>query len=363
MLTENGPYALNSTGSTARLQKRDVSWNQEFNLLYIDQPAGTGFSFTGTEDSYVRTEGEVASQFYAGLLAFFGKHPELRANPLFLTGESYAGKYIPHIAHLLWKRSKEPQTAWTPRLQGIAIGNGLINPGLQIATVPDYALAGGFISPSQHSEALSMVDACSALIEKQDWCAATKACLNTTDEIWKRMAGGIFRYDTRQLDGSAFDRLTSDLAAYLNRSDVRQALHVGDHYWMQSDGSTTPNKVSDSLACDFMLPDPATLLGEMLDDSDPTTSIRALVYEGVYDGSCCNVFGMTLALEAMSWSGQSTFKAAENQAWQVSGKVAGHMRRAGVLSFVNVYGAGHLVPSDQPVHALQMITDFVRERL
>ena len=53
------------------------SWNNEANLLYIDQPAGTGFSYGLGLD---HDESEVAEDMYAFLQAFFRAHPEYESN-------------------------------------------------------------------------------------------------------------------------------------------------------------------------------------------------------------------------------------------------------------------------------------------
>lgn len=61
------------------------SWNTKANLLYIDQPAGVGFS-TGKEND--SDEADVAADMYAFLQGFFKAHPELQDNPFFVVGES-----------------------------------------------------------------------------------------------------------------------------------------------------------------------------------------------------------------------------------------------------------------------------------
>ena len=43
-------------------------------------------------------ETEVREDFYKFIRGFYVKHPEYKDSPLWVTGESYCGKYIPHIA-------------------------------------------------------------------------------------------------------------------------------------------------------------------------------------------------------------------------------------------------------------------------
>jgi vitellogenic carboxypeptidase-like protein len=50
---------------------------------------------------------QVAEDLYRGLLRFFDEQPHLQRRPLFITGESYAGKYVPSIGKA--QRSASPQ--------------------------------------------------------------------------------------------------------------------------------------------------------------------------------------------------------------------------------------------------------------
>ncbi len=45
---------------------------------------------------------------YKALLAFFNKFPNLKKNDFYITGESYAGIYIPYLAYEIMNRNKLP---------------------------------------------------------------------------------------------------------------------------------------------------------------------------------------------------------------------------------------------------------------
>lgn len=68
------------------------SWSDVANMLYLDQPVGVGFSYGSTN---VANMEEGATDFISFLLQFYETYPEFKIRPLYLTGESYAGKYIP----------------------------------------------------------------------------------------------------------------------------------------------------------------------------------------------------------------------------------------------------------------------------
>lgn len=87
LLYENGPYYLSDE---LVLQNRSVgSWNTEFNVLFIDQPIGTGYSYAGKEDAYVSNEVEVAEDLYFFLQQWYNMYEEYAELPFFITGESY----------------------------------------------------------------------------------------------------------------------------------------------------------------------------------------------------------------------------------------------------------------------------------
>lgn len=74
IFAENGPFSVKDDLS---LLRNDHSWNNNANMLYIDQPVGTGFSKAKIAD-YTRSEAMIASDFLLFLRGFLGKHPEFR---------------------------------------------------------------------------------------------------------------------------------------------------------------------------------------------------------------------------------------------------------------------------------------------
>lgn len=118
LLTENGPCSVNSDGSGT--VRNPNSWTETANVLWLDQPAGVGFSYGEETDSNENMVGEDAYYF---LQAFFQTYPEYQSNPLYIVGESYGGHYVPAIAHRVWLGNKEKKEKTIPlKLTGIAIG-------------------------------------------------------------------------------------------------------------------------------------------------------------------------------------------------------------------------------------------------
>ena len=87
------------------------SWNQKAHVIYWDQPVGTGYSRSLSGNDYVRNEKELSKQFYMALQSFYARHPEYQPCELTITGESYAGKYIPHIATEIMNGNRTPASS------------------------------------------------------------------------------------------------------------------------------------------------------------------------------------------------------------------------------------------------------------
>ncbi|CAE7531246.1 SCPL27 [Symbiodinium microadriaticum] len=93
------------------------------NMLYLESPKGVGFSYCDNADSSkqcVNTDESTAEDAYEFLVNWFNAFPEYKANKFYITGESYAGIYIPMLMDQISKDSLKASL----NLVGSAIGNG-----------------------------------------------------------------------------------------------------------------------------------------------------------------------------------------------------------------------------------------------
>jgi len=88
------------------------------------------------------------------------------------------------------------------------------------------------------------------------------------------------------------------------------------------------------------------------------SGIRVLVYSGMLD-LICNYVGGEMWTSAMQWSGQPGFVSAQYAPWVISGQTAGYFKGYEGLTWLEVEGAGHMVPHDQPSNALAMLKTFL----
>ena len=94
LLSEAGPYHVDQFSSPVTLSLNPYTWNNASNNVWLESPAGVGFSYCATRAGCAHTDTSTAANNLLAVLSFFAAFPERLANPLWLTGESYAGIYI-----------------------------------------------------------------------------------------------------------------------------------------------------------------------------------------------------------------------------------------------------------------------------
>ncbi|KAF5180327.1 Serine carboxypeptidase-like [Thalictrum thalictroides] len=350
---ENGPFTIADNMS---LVWNDYGWDKVSNLLYVDQPTGTGFSYSSDKRDLRQNEDGVSNDLYDFLQAFFVEHPEFANNDFYITGESYAGHYIPAFASRVQRGNKAKEGIHI-NLKGIAIGNGLTNPAIQYKAYTDYALNMTIIDKSDYDRINEMTPKCEKQIElcgvngHDDACLeALNSCLPIFNDILS-IAGDINYYDIRKKCEGDLCYDFSNMEKFLNQDSVREALGVGNIDFVSC--STT---VYDAMQMDWMK-NLEVGIPSLLKDG-----IRSLIYAGEYD-LICNWLGNSRWVDAMQWYGQKEFVGKPAVSFLVDGAEAGQLKSHGPLNFLKVHNAGHMVPMDQPKAALEMLRRFTQNKL
>jgi serine carboxypeptidase-like clade 2 len=98
-MSENGPFRPDPK-NPSQLVEDQYSWNKVANVIWLESPAGVGFSFSKNQSDYIGVgDARTANDTFAFLQTFFGQlFPQFRANNFYVTGESYGGHYVPTLA-------------------------------------------------------------------------------------------------------------------------------------------------------------------------------------------------------------------------------------------------------------------------
>ncbi|CAI9091163.1 OLC1v1026115C1 [Oldenlandia corymbosa var. corymbosa] len=349
---ENGPFKITKNMS---LVWNEYGWDKVSNLLYVDQPIGTGFSYSTDKHDIRHNEKGVSDDLYDFLQAFFTEHPELAKNDFFITGESYAGHYIPAFAARVHQGNKAKEGIHI-NLKGFAIGNGLTDPEIQYGAYTDYALDMGIISKSDHDRINKVLPVCEAAIKLCGTdgtisCMASYLVCNGIFSAVMSRAGSINYYDIRKKCEGSLCYDFSSMEKLLNQKDVRDSLGVGD-----IDFVSCSTSVYQAMLVDWMRNLEVGIPG-LLEDG-----VKLLVYAGEYD-LICNWLGNSRWVHAMEWSGQKEFQGSSEVPFVVDNSEAGLLKSHGPLSFLKVHDAGHMVPMDQPKAALEMLKRWTKSSL
>lgn len=345
LFTENGPLRVRN----GKFERRKYNWAVSHHLIFIDNPVGTGFSFTDDERGYCTDQTQVGEQLYNTLTQFFKLFPELQPNKFFVTGESYGGKYVPALAYTIHK--KNPTAQVKINLKGVAIGNGLSDPEHQLV-YGKYLYQIGLIDWNQAEIFKEYEDKTVNYIKQQNWGKAFEtfdSLLNGDmidgNSLFTNMTGFNFYFNfLHTKDYTAYE----DFGPMLQKSLVRKDLHVGNLLF--NNGSAVEKHLQQDI-----MKSVAPWISELLDH------YYVVIYNGQLD--IIVAYPNTLNyLRNLNFTGSEDYKTAKRYIWKVDGEVAGYVKQAGKLVEIMVRNAGHMVPGDQPKWALDLITRFTHEK-
>ena len=350
LFAENGPFRIKEEGK--QLEYFNYTWAKYYHMLFVDNPIDTGFSFCN-KGQVIQTEDQMGQNFLTFMREFYKCHPELQQNPLYITGESYAGRYIPFV----WKWFN----AGGIKVDGLAIGNGIYDPFIQFYSSPFYAYTNGILDYPDYVAINATVTSCLNLAkigaeenDREMLNNAANICLDVTNAVYSDYGGNVFQYDIRVNDANAFNAVTNDIATYLNQSSVAQDIHTYGVPWKSSDGTSAPNPVADALNYDIVLNNSAEIIPKVLKNNT-----RILFYNGQFDGSVCNNYGNQECLRQLNYNGN--WDQLKREPYFLNGVVVGYGKESDdrLLKYFVVADSGHLVPYNQPAAILDVIHKWI----
>jgi len=323
------------------------AWNSVANVIFVDQPVGTGWSYADHPDDYTHNEQQVAEDMYEFLQTFFSTYPQYSKANFYVTGESYAGHYVPAVSSRIVQGNTNKEGLYI-NFKGLAIGNGLVDPQVQYYGYGPFAYDNKLITKNEWAGVNVTLAQCERLISKGSG-EAFDVCNSIIDTI--QTEGGNFNvYDIRKpctyqplcYNFSPVDKLMA-------QKSVQTSLGVSSKAkWSECNSQVYSNMEGDWMTnCEVYLP-PMLAAG-----------YQVLVYSGQED-FICNWYGGAMWSAQMVWPGQQGFNSQSYQNWlNHAGQVSGIYKSNMNFTFLGVAAAGHMVPMDQPSNALDMISTWM----
>ncbi|KAK4054862.1 hypothetical protein OIV83_000786 [Microbotryomycetes sp. JL201] len=371
LFMENGPCTVSSDGNSTKSNPH--SWNDAANVIFIDQPAGVGFSHSGSGVTVSTTE-QAAIDIHAFLTIFFEAFSSYKGRGLHLSGESYGGRYLPvfasRIVHENEKLVKSSSKRAPLNLKSVLIGNGLTDTGSMLDSYYAQSCTSnngvgrpvlGIRTCIQMQPEVKRCDAwfkrsCRDHDSQPECDVAAAYCAQVIETPF--LAAGLNPYDISK----ACDTLDEDLCypesraitSYLNREWVRTKLGVDRDVGNFSTISWKVWQRFNQARVDELEPTFFHLTGLLERD------ISVLIYVGKHDW-ICNYIGNFNMLEQLEWSGQKRYVNTTLRKWSgFEGSAGGETKTFGKLTYLDLNGAGHMVPYDKPREALYMLKKWLK---
>ncbi|KAF5746382.1 serine carboxypeptidase-like 45 [Tripterygium wilfordii] len=361
--SENGPFR--PRGDV--LVRNQYSWNREANMLYLETPIGVGFSYSTDTSSYESVNDNITARDNMVFLQnWFLKFPQYRNRSLYITGESYAGHYIPQLADLILQFNKKENLF---NLKGIALGNPVLEFATDLNSRAEFFWSHGLISDSTYK---MFTSACnySRYVSEYYRDNVSSVCSRVMSLVTEETSRFVDKYDVT-LDvcissvlsqskvfsphqvGETIDVCVEDeTVKYLNRLDVQKTLHarlVGIHRW------AVCSEILDYELLDLEIPT-ITIVGRLL-----KAGIPVLVYSGDQDSVIPLTGSRKLVHSLAEELGLNT--TVPYRVWFEGQQVGGWTQVYGnILSFATIRGASHEAPFSQPERSLGLFRSFLQGR-
>ncbi|CAM8928599.1 unnamed protein product [Rhodiola kirilowii] len=396
---EHGPFDFEKGEKLPKLHINQYSWSKVSNIIYLDSPAGVGFSYSDNATDYITGDLKTASDTHTFLIKWFQKYPKFLRNPFYIAGESYAGIYVPTLASTIVAGNEAGRKPLI-KLKGYLIGNGVTDPVFDDNALVPFAHGLGLISEDLFKATEMACDgnyhnpnseACSHLLHKIDnkldglnmynvlepcYHGGQHARISNKENnstlplsfktlgqdngkitgVRKRLFGRAWPFRAPVLDGivPSWPQLMSKIVVpclndevattWLNNEDVRKAIHAKPAN-VSGEWDLCTDRLTFSHDARSMIPYHKNLTAK---------GYHVLIYSGDHD-MCVPYTG------SEAWTRSLGYKIVDEwRPWIVDHQVAGYTQGYDKnLTFLTVKGSGHTVPEYKPKEALSFYSRWL----
>lgn len=385
LFQEQGPCRVSAEG---KVVNNPYAWTEASNMIFIDQPAQVGFSYSVPVPGYINgddgsvvvlpnatcpndnitqgtcgtysdpnvmdtptTTSAAAPAFWATLQGFMGAFPQYARETFHFSTESYGGHYGPVFnEYIESQNAKDIPGAHKISLETVLIGNGWYNPLIQYQAYYNFTVFPGNTydyfpyNDSIAAEVYNNLYGEGNCIDQLNECAATGSniicsaadsyCAESVESIYDEVLNRD-EYDIREVQPDPFP--PKFYVAYLNTPAVQSAIGAFQNFTTYSAAvgyafsTTGDDGREDETVADMLL-----LLEQ---------GVTVVMYYGDADYNCNWLGGEVVSTEV----GQPGFNNAGYTNISTSdGVVHGQVKQSGAFSFVRIYESGHEVPFYQP---------------
>ena len=377
---EHGPMLLDDKG---KFQLNNYTWVKEANIIYLESPADTGFSYINSsdKDDLYLDDNITAADNLQAILKFYEKFPEFKNQNFYISGESYGGIYVPILAYEVLEYNKKVEDSEKIKLKGILVGNGVAdwNYDYTVAMMDflfthhlisyedrlsyvKYCLTNETFNQTKCNEIINNTFEVTDGINYYDYLRDCEIPVNLKGELstkskyykYARWAFKSFKttdedmtYLKDEEEGTpCFD--DTDIEDYFNRQDVQAALHVkAERKWVVCSNDVYDN-YNNTYTIGSVWAYPLLI----------KAGLRILIYSGDSDG-VVSTSGNLLWIRDLNLETEEPWRQ-----WRVDNdmdNVAGYVVKYKGLTFCTIRGVGHMAPGWKPKESYYMFRKFLKE--
>ncbi|MED6130854.1 Serine carboxypeptidase-like 31 [Stylosanthes scabra] len=303
-----------------------------------------------------------ANDAYNFLHNWFLKFPSYRTRTFYMAGESYAGKYVPELAELIYDRNNDPSLHIN--LKGILLGNPeTSDPEDRLGRV-DYAWSHAVISDETYKKLRTSCDFNSRSEGNKDcydgydemykqydeidiYSLYTSVCFASSNDQTSQTEMSRSFGKMRRMMGGYDPCLDHYARAFYNRGDVQKALHASDGHNLKN-WSICNFHIYDSWNWNKSKASVIPIYRKLI-----SGGLRIWVYSGDTDGRV-PVLSTRYSLRILGLSITKTWRP-----WYHEKEVSGWYEEYEGLTFATFRGAGHSVPCFKPSNSLAFFSSFL----
>ncbi|CAH2080287.1 unnamed protein product, partial [Iphiclides podalirius] len=340
------------------LNRREGSWIEDYNLLFMDAPIGTGFSRAeNTKRISSNIDDHVDSLLHA-VESFYYLHEEYSETPLYIFGQGHGSQ----LATLLAIRLTETER-FTNNVKGVAIGNGIVAPAVALNQLGFYleelgyidrngrnaieelsATVNNYTNHEQYEEAFDLFVTLGEFINEN----AGAIAVNLNHIVEKLTRGSTNDYFGTSQYVRDISKTDVDLNKFMDET-VAPLLGIPDN--VNYDGQR--EAATNAFRSAFMKP-----TVERVEYILQNSNVTVIIYNGNLD-AVSNTPGQLQWVENLQWPGQDSFLNSPRSTLIVNSLVEGYFRQTARLQFYWMNAAGQSIPLDSPTamsRVLQRIT-------
>ncbi|XP_020409313.1 serine carboxypeptidase-like 13 isoform X2 [Prunus persica] len=381
-----GPLSFDyahSIGNKPKLKLNPYSWTKVANIIFLDAPVGTGFSYAKNWEGYSNLNDTLsAAQTYEFLRKWLMDHPKFYNNPLYIAGDSYSGIIVPMVVqeisdgnqdeHVPPMNLKALKVYW---LQGYVLGNPVTDKKKDYNYKVLFAYLKALISDELYQsmkknckgeyinvdlnntlcvEDLELYNECVEGIHSAHILEPSCTTIESPKSAQSKWNGNYFSnkdsvnlllsfLQLRRPWCRSYNYLYSSI--WENDKTVQDALHI-------QEGSITEWERCNKTLQELYISDVSSSL--VYHENLIKQGYRVLVYSGDHDMDIPYVATMAW-IESLNLTVDSPWKP-----WFVDGQVAGYRvqytYKKYQLTYATIKGAGHTAPEYKPEECHAMIS-------